>query len=358
MTAFVRVTGPPNSNFLVGYPGISATLVSLERTQTFSRRLQADECIVVKPRIEGKVEIRPYQGVSAPVLLSLVTVCLQRRESIHPTADSMTRHLGAPRKEVVDIIGREMMLWRCPSGRENDSVLSMDLPFVIFIPFERSSHDGPRKAPPASIQLPSRTAETLYELVVTLQQGHNEQRKYFFAVPLARYDTLSTFGMYNRSESAERVSDHLVTLSVTLPRWSYGPLDPVTTYIKLVPNPDWMSKARKVTISRVTIGIDEEIIYNHEGDEPKRVVKTLAKNQQNVNSKLPETGYTTNLGLVFPAKDLRDSEGIIPRGKKEFPVYAMNGFTTTASLYKIEYYLTVKVRMERKTLYKVSYINM
>jgi hypothetical protein len=29
MAAFVRVSGPPNSNFLVGYPGISATLVSL-----------------------------------------------------------------------------------------------------------------------------------------------------------------------------------------------------------------------------------------------------------------------------------------------------------------------------------------
>ena len=28
MTAFVRVSGPPNSNYLVGYPGISATLVS------------------------------------------------------------------------------------------------------------------------------------------------------------------------------------------------------------------------------------------------------------------------------------------------------------------------------------------
>lgn len=27
MAAFVRVSGPPNSNFLVGYPGISATLV-------------------------------------------------------------------------------------------------------------------------------------------------------------------------------------------------------------------------------------------------------------------------------------------------------------------------------------------
>ena len=30
MTAFVRVCGPPNSAYLVGYPGISATLVSEE----------------------------------------------------------------------------------------------------------------------------------------------------------------------------------------------------------------------------------------------------------------------------------------------------------------------------------------
>jgi hypothetical protein len=29
MAAFVRVSGPPNGNYLIGYPGISATLVSL-----------------------------------------------------------------------------------------------------------------------------------------------------------------------------------------------------------------------------------------------------------------------------------------------------------------------------------------
>ena len=32
MSAFVRVSGPPNSNFLVGYPGISATLVRVSST--------------------------------------------------------------------------------------------------------------------------------------------------------------------------------------------------------------------------------------------------------------------------------------------------------------------------------------
>lgn len=253
------------------------------------------------------------------------------------------KHLAAPRKEITDIVGKEMLLFRCAAGKEAESVLVMDLPFVIFIPYGRGGEEVARRVPPASLQLPSRTAETYYELVVTVQQGHTEQRKHAFPVPITRYDTLSTFGMYNRPESAERMTDHLVTLGISLPRWSYGPLDPVSVYIKLSPNPDWLAKAKKVTIQKITVGIDEEIVYNHEGDEPSRKVKTLAKTTQAVGVKMPEAGYFTNLGLVFPAKDLRDSEGVVPRGKKEFPSYAVGGFTTTGSLYKIEYYLTVKV---------------
>ncbi|KAF6228970.1 hypothetical protein HO133_007083 [Letharia lupina] len=324
MTAFVRVCGPPNSAYLVGYPGISATL----------------------PRVEGKVEIRPDKGYSAPVAISLVTIYLQRRETIHPSADSVTKkHLAAPRKELVDIVGKEMLLFRCPAGKESENVYSMDLPFVLFIPFGRGGEETARRVPPASLQLGSRTAETYYEMVVMVQQGHTEQRKYAFPVPISRYDTLSTFGMYNRPESAERITDHLVTLGISLPRWSYGPLDPVSVYIKLSPNPDWLNKAKRVTINKITIGIDEEIIYNHEGDEPQRKVKTLAKQTQTVGVKMPEAGYFTNLGLVFPAKDLRDNDGVIPRGKQAFPTYSVSGFTTTGSLYKIEYYLTVKAHM-------------
>ena len=323
MTAFVRlVSQAPNQHMLVGFPGISATL----------------------PRLEGKVELRPSSGVSAPVPVSLVTVSLHRRETIHPSADSVTKkHLAAPRKEITDIVGKEMLLFRCSPGREHEHVYAMDLPFVLFIPFGRGGEEAARRVPAASLQLPSRTAETYYEIVVMVQHGSAEQKKHYFPVPLTRYDTLSTFGMYNRPESAERITDHLVTLGISLPRWSYGPLDPVSVYIKLSPNPDWLPKAKKVTITRITIAIEEEVIYNHEGDEPSRKTKTLAKTSQQVNSKMPEVGYFTNLGLVFPARDLRDSDGVLPRGKLAFPTYSVSGFTTTASLYKIEYYLTVKV---------------
>jgi len=324
MAALVRVSGPPNSNFLVGYPGISATL----------------------PRIEGRVEIRPAVGISAPVNVSLVTVSLQRRESINPSADSLLRsQLSSPRKEIVDIVGKEMLLFRSPPGRASEPILCMDLPFVIFIPFGRGGEEVARRIPPASLQLEKRTAETFYEIVVTVQQGHQEQSKYAFPVPIIRYDTLSAFGMYNRPESAERTVDHLVTLGISLPRWSYGPLDPVSVYIKLSPNADWMSKAKKVTIQSLTVGIDEEVIYNPEGDEPTRKVKTLARTQQSVQLRMPEAGYCTNLGLVFPSRELRDNNGVLPRSNKEFPMYTVSGFTTTGSLYKIEYYLTVKAKL-------------
>lgn len=247
-------------------------------------------------------------------------------------------------------------MFRAPPGRESEAILSMDLPFVIFIPYGRGGEEIARRVPPASLVVGKGQAETSYEVVVTVQHGHAEQKKHFFPVPVLRYDTLSTFGMYNRPEAAERVTDHLVTLGISLPRWSYGPLDPVSVYVKLSPNPDWMSKARKVVIKSLTVGIEEEIIYNHEGDEPSRKVKVLARQETKVGIKMPEAGYFTNLGLVFPAKDLRDSEGVLPRGKNGMPGWNVSGFTTTGTLYKIEYYLFVKVCLFQRLVFTLMRI--
>lgn len=282
-----------------------------------------------------------------PVGISLVRICLQRRESIHPAADNMAKkHLGTPRRETVDIVGKEHLLFRCQDGKESESVIAMDLPFVLFIPFGRGGEESNRRIPPASLQLASRTAETFYELIVTVQQGASDQFKYAFPLPLQRYDTLSTFGMYNRPESKVATADNIITLATSLPRWSYGPLDHITVYIRLAPNPDWMNKARRVTINKITLSIEEEITYNPEGDEPTKKVNRIAKKAQNVGAKMPEAGYTTNLGLVFPSRDLRDSEGIMRRGEpSKFPNYEVTSFTTTSTLYKIEFFLTVKVRV-------------
>lgn len=282
-----------------------------------------------------------------PVAISLVRICLQRRESIHPAADNMAKkHLGTPRRETTDIVGKEHLLFRCPDGKESESVIAMDLPFVLFIPFGRGGEETNRRIPPASLQLPSRTAETYYELIVTVQQGASHQNKYHFPLPLQRYDTLSTFGMYNRPESKVATADNIVTLGISLPRWSYGPLDPITVYIKLAPNPDWLNKAKRVTINKITLSIEEEITYNPEGDEPQKKVNKIAKHTQPVGTRLPEAGYTTNLGLVFPSRDLRDSEGVMRRGEpSKFPNHEVTSFTTTSTLYKVEFFLTIKASM-------------
>jgi hypothetical protein len=58
---------------------------------------------------------------------------------------------------------------------------------------------------------------------------------------------------------------------------------------------------------------------------------------------MPEAGYFTNMGLVFPARENRDSDGVIRRGKEEFPLYNVSSFTTEGTLYKIEFWLWVKV---------------
>lgn len=265
----------------------------------------------------------------------------------------MKRHLGTPRRETTDIVGKELLLWKCDIGRVSENVVLMDLPFVLFIPFGRGGQETNRRIPPASLQLPSRTAETCYELVVTVQQGSAEQRKFVTPVPIQRYDTLSTFGMYNRPESADMVSDHLVTLGISLPRWSYGPLDPVSVYIKLSPNQDWLKKATKVMIQKITMAIEEEITYNHEGDEPTKKVNRIAKQTTPIGVRMPGTGYTTNLGLVFPSKENRDAEGIIRRGKPHFPMYNVNSFTTTGSLYKIEFFLIIKVILAQRPRIKL-----
>ena len=235
-----------------------------------------------------------------------------------------------------------MRLFQCPPGKPYENVLAMDLPFVLFIPFTRAGDDIV-KVPPASLQLSSRVAETFYELVVSVQEGHRDLKKHAFPVPLCRYDTLSTFGMYNRPASQERISDHVVTLGTSLSRWSFGPNDPVEIFVRLTPNPDWMSKARRVSISRIVATIEEQVTFNPEGDEPTTKTNKLISKKEVISQKLPEKGYMATINLTFPAKDLRDGDGFMPRGKPAFPMHAVAGFTTTASLYKIEYFVSVKV---------------
>lgn len=253
------------------------------------------------------------------------------------------RHLSAPRRENVDVIGKEYILYTCSAGRESDSVVVMDLPFLIFIPYGRGGNEVSRLIPPATLQLPSRTAETFYELVVTVQQGPSIQNKYTFPIPLLRYDTLSTFGMYNKPKPNRASTDSIAFLEISLPKRSFGPADPINVYIRIRPNRDWMNKARKVTIEKITLTVEEEITYNPEGDEATKKVNRIAKTAAHIKARLPEAGYMTNLNVDFPCKELRESDGVVKPPKPGFPLYEVSSFTTNSYLYKIDFFLTIKV---------------
>lgn len=230
----------------------------------------------------------------------------------------------------------------------------MDLPFIIIIPFAKGGGEDILKVPPASLQLANRTAETMYELVVSVKQGHTEVKKHAFPLPLQRFDTLSTFRMFHLPLIQERVSDHIVTLRTSLPKWSFGPDDPIDVEIKLIPNPDWPSKTKRVGIQKLTTSIIEQITYNHEGDEPVTKPKTILVKKEAISQPLLPEGFTRNVRMYMPSKDLLDSDGCLPPPKPHFSHTAVAGFTTTAGLYKIEYYLTVKVFQEFPVIKNVS----
>lgn len=251
--------------------------------------------------------------------------------------------LSAPRREYRELVGNEMQLFHCQSKKGHDEILYMDLPFVLFIPFPRKNDPTSPRVPPASVSLPSRVAETSYELEVSVQQGPSLNKKYQFPVPIQRYDTLSTFGMYSKEERAERMSDHLVTLGISLPQWSFGPFDPVMVVVRLTPNPDWMSKAKKVTIKALAVSIEEQVTYNPEGDEPTIKTHKLHQKKVAIGEKLPEVGWMQTLTMTFPARDLKDADGHIPRQDPRFPLCAVSGFTTNATLYRMDYFICVKV---------------
>jgi len=285
-------------------------------------------------------------------------ICLQKRESIHPGAEHLVRgHLGTPRREIVEMIGKQMRLYGSPEHSDAEFMLAMNLPFLISLPMNKMSDDQVKRILPPSIQLDRRIVETFYELVVTVQHGRNQQQKHYFPIPLRRYDNLSTFGMFNKPKTVEQTVDHIVYLYVTLPKQSYGPTDPFSVSIRLGPNPDLSSKSRRVSVQKLTVTIEEEITYNYDLEDEQqhqKKVKPLVKKQLPIGVKLPDDGWATTMILAYPTKSSISpdsstfTDGVLPRGKNAFPTSPYGtgmGFTTIATLYRIDYYLVVKAQL-------------
>lgn len=86
MAAFVRVSGPPNGNFLIGYPGISATMVSFQEpgcppevgiAGPYRSLTPPDPSLVLKARSRSDLVSGSQPLLMSPSLLSPSTVANQ-----------------------------------------------------------------------------------------------------------------------------------------------------------------------------------------------------------------------------------------------------------------------------------------
>lgn len=232
-----------------------------------------------------------------------------------------------------------MNLYQASPGKFHEEVIALDLPFLIPLPTG--------KALPVSISLGKSIVETTYQLFVSIVHGKSLTEHITFPIRIKRYDTLSTFGAFQVPISnTVSSSDHIVVLDYSIPTSSIGPTDDIIAYIVVHGNPDWKSKSKKVKIQRITMSVVEVVTFNHEGDEKIERRRKVSKVVDNVESKIPEEGYSSILALQFPQLDLRDKDGLVYKERPDIPLCVRNGCSTECSLYKIEYLLIIKARLQ------------
>lgn len=269
-------------------------------------------------------------------MVSLVTAALYRTDVIHPPSNKSG--ISGPKKEQSYIVGEKVIIYQVPAGRIHEECIGMDLPFLLTLPT--------KKPLPASISLSKGVVETTYQLFISIIYGKQQLHHVPVPVRIKRYDTLSTFGAYRVPIVKSVVSaDHIVSLDYCLPCCSFGPTDNIMVYIKIVPNPDWPSKSKKVKLEKVTMQVVEVITFNHSGDEPMGRRRRLAKTSIQLDLRLSEQGFNSEMTLDYPLADLQEKEGLIPKERQEVPIISKSGFTTTSALYKVEYLLIIKVRL-------------
>jgi hypothetical protein len=84
-------------------------------------------------------------------------------------------------------------------------------------------------------------------------------------------------------------SDHLAQMNVVLPVTCVGPLDPIIVLVNISPNPDWLSKARKIRVNKLqvngrylvlTVKISIEEVLSFKGVEVVTKRKRILRSEQ------------------------------------------------------------------------------
>ena len=91
-------------------------------------------------------------------------------------------------------------------------------------------------------------------MIATLHQAHLAASRVAVPIKIERFDNLSTWNIFQVPRLVEVVGeDHVAQMSVVTPITCVGPLDPITVLVNITPNPDWLSKARKIRVKAIQV---------------------------------------------------------------------------------------------------------
>ncbi|KAK9248889.1 hypothetical protein V1506DRAFT_209870 [Lipomyces tetrasporus] len=315
MPVQVNIRGPPNSDFVLGYPGIDATW----------------------PRIAGVVELRS-ESAGQSFKLKSIKLQLYRTEDIQYTSTLLTQKV-----EQSYAVGREVVLFEAhPTGQ--NTFYAVDLPFVYSLPLSRDV------LLPASMHV-SKQAKITYRLDALLKESDNQsnfETAAYCPITIVRYDNIRIFQQYLQGNSLMKESDDkVVYVTLQLDYTSFGPGDVVRIVAGVTPNPDWTHRSGKVKLQQITVKLEEELKITTTSDGTISKLTTVRSQRVVLNSvKLGPNGLYHEITFSVPMSDdcAKDSF-YIPSNDDGMPNVTIASFSTASSLLTVNYYISMVVKM-------------
>ncbi|KAK7207267.1 hypothetical protein BZA70DRAFT_292640 [Myxozyma melibiosi] len=311
MPLTISIRGPPNADFVLGYPGIDASW----------------------PRICGVVEVRSKTG--GPFRLKTLELQLYRSEEITVHTARVMKQM---RKETY-AVGRPVQLH---DDSSRNSYLSMSFPFIYTLPFAREMEL------PSSMHIP-KTASTIYSLQAAALEDDIKVTDYvrtFCPITILRYDTISVFSEFRQQQTVVAKSDDsLVDVALTLDRIAFGPGDPVHMVIDIVPNPDLQYKSSKVKIKSIYIDLQEIINFGTVSDGIIPKIKTIQAEKLDMANhiSLGNQAHQQDITFTFPVPK-RTNREVLQRDEAASPNTLLSSFTQVSALYSVSFILKIGVR--------------
>ncbi|KAK9450558.1 uncharacterized protein V1518DRAFT_426453 [Limtongia smithiae] len=295
----VNIRGPPNADFVLGYPGINAT----------------------NPRIAGVVEVRAPHGV--PFKLASVSLQLYLTEVVGKQQESYRIHNQLVIYDPTTI----------GTGTNNSSkaLLAIDLPFIYPLPS-------------SSAKLPSTISgddivNARYSLYATVVETNGVTTHMYRPIAITRYDGILAYMPIKSVPYVATLPDQNVQVHLTLTNGQcYGPGDMLELDVFARDTRTGGSVSR---LSSISWTVEEYITFGENSKLDPRSTKLVE------SSKPCERGggVRFNATFSFDVKNSNSDRFVDAGDGQGHPVGLRTRFTNSGNNFAINYYFTVRLRI-------------